>query len=504
MADFKIDENDRNIVPADEIDHTNVVRYEPRIKPDVPICAEPVRSFSINEEWAKHIFGAIQTLTLWTAWIGEQDERNEAVQEIMEWLTNSCGDVAMPTIFRDNPLDLCEVQYSIDGGVSWVTMFRKDVCTPKASPTIVTNIYNDIDEINNNNTTWNNNIINIAPQWEYVDLDSDKALCWAIDFYVDMVCDVAINQIKSGNADRRDDNDWLEDVSNALTAGVIATIALLPTAPISMPVAALTALAWASTTIVQAAWDWIVTDDYSMYEDTEARQIIKCAMYQEMEGDTPQWELWRDSLSYHSSFGGNASRIAGLVHKWNQNIDIYINYMLLMEDINSIADTLPECPCDPRWSHFWDFTTVGSVDWRIGDYGEFQEGIGMVAQLRFLDGWYSMLISDLEFGAEIAELVPRCDGFQFHMELVRGTWDSNATALYMLQEPSAPHSANSGFAQTGNPGWRHNFTLTDVDLARISTLRSCFTAAGVYGSVVITGITFHGVGVDPFYGRVTA
>lgn len=406
--------------------------------------------------------------------------------------------------FRDNPQDLCEVQYSNDGGDTWVTMFRKDVCAPvgAVTPLDITNIYNDIENITTNNTTWDNDIINVAPQWEYVDEDSDKALCWAISFFVDMICDVSIEEIKNGNIDRRDENQWLEDVSVALSAGVIATLVLLPTAPVTLPAAVITFIAWASITSVEAIWDHLVGEDYSDFEDEDARQVIKCQMYRNIAGGTPQWTDWETSMDMHSNFCPPESTIARVVMDWCHNEDVYINYMILLEDINSIADTLPECPCPERWEHFWDFENVGPGTWTIyGDYGHYEEGIGFVTDLRLDGSWYSNMIDELTLGEEIPGFVQRCDGFQIHTTVVRGTWDGQANWLRMIQDPHAEFTQTQGNCYTGNPGWRHNFAVGTVDKLAIEMLRSCLTEdLEGYGSIILTGITLHGEGVDPFSG----
>ena len=174
--------------------------------------------------------------------------------------------------------------------------------------------------------------------------------------------------------------------------------------------------------------------------------------------------------------------------------------LLLTEDINSIAAGLPACPCPATWSHTWDFENVGREGWTIGPYGEYQEGVGIVGELRLLGGNYSMIIENLR----LDETVPRCDGFGFFSTRVRGTWDSNVTSLNMLQPPQPASNENSGWFLTGSTAWRHNFALGDLTKAEIGFIRSCFTAAGSYGSVIIRSITLYGQGVDPFLGWETS
>ncbi|GAG56316.1 unnamed protein product [marine sediment metagenome] len=248
--------------------------------------------------------------------------------------------------FRDNPADPCEVQYSNDGE-TWQTMFRKDTCPVNAAPTEqdITNIYNDIDSINTNNTTWNGDITNIAPKWAYVDENSDNALCWAIDFYVDWICDVAIKQIQSDNQNRRDENEWVDDVAAILAGGVIASIAALATTPITLPVIAIGIITWSTTRIVDEVWDWLASYSYDRFTNMDARQAVKCWMWYAVRGETPQFEDWSHSLDDFIGDNDDETAIAGAVAEHNSDEDIYINYMLLMEELNDIADSLPECDC---------------------------------------------------------------------------------------------------------------------------------------------------------------
>ncbi len=250
--------------------------------------------------------------------------------------------------FRDNPDDLCEVQYSIDGGVTWITMFRKDVCAPAVAPSNMTisNYYDDRDNITTNYTTWNNDIINVAPDWAYEDEYSDRALCWAIDFYVDMICDVGINQIKTNNVNARKANDWLDDVAAVLAGAIIANMAAAAASGgITIPVLIVSAVTYASVTIVDEIWDYLVSVDYSVLEDMDARQEVKCEMWHYLRGETPQWVDWTASLNGYAPADPNAEVIGAVVNNWNAEVNVYINFLMAMEEINDVKGSLPECDC---------------------------------------------------------------------------------------------------------------------------------------------------------------
>jgi len=438
--------------------------------------------------------------TRWTNLTISADQLDDFVAQIDSQLDgNDCGVCNMQ--FRENPADICEVQYSTDGGQTWATMFRKDTCNPVCGTQDIDNSYTTITNIENDNTTWNNDITNVAPDWAYVDTYSDNALCWAIDFYVDMICDVMIAQIKGENEKKRSDNDWLEDVEQIITTGVVAAIAAT-TGAVAMPAIVVGAVAWASVQIVDSVWDFLVTVDYSAFEDEEARQVIKCIMYQAQNGETPQFPNWRDSLEFWETLDGNAKAIGKVVHLWNQEEDIYIQYMLLMEDINSIRDTLPECPCPDRWEHVWNFATHGLEAWQITDqmWGSFSPGIGVNGTIEDTGGGYtSVLISYLS----LLETIPRCDGWTIYYVADRGDWDQNATSLLMENPPEAGDTQMSGWFQSGQRVWKQFMNLNDLTQLKLM-IRASRTIAGDNGAVLVWKIMLEGVGENPFYGRETS
>lgn len=285
--------------------------------------------------------------TRWENLTATSDELDAFVSQIDSQLDGNDCEVGNME-FRDNPLDICEVQYSNDGGDTWTTMFRKDVCVPKSSTTTtdIDNVYTDITNIENNHTTWNNNITNIAPQWAYVDEDSDKALCYVIDKYVDWICDIAIKQIETDNETRRSENDWLDDVAILLTELVMdVVIAVAGTITISTLV--IGAVAYASVQLVEAVWDHLVNQGTDFYQDQDAREVVKCYMYNHLKGATPQYEDWAASLETFDYIQATDAEgaIATTVNLFNQEVDVFINYMLLMEDVNGISNLLPICDC---------------------------------------------------------------------------------------------------------------------------------------------------------------
>ena len=288
--------------------------------------------------------------TRWAQLGVTSDQLEEFVGAIDNQLDgNDCGVCNME--FRDNPSDDCEVQYSNDAGLTWTTMFRKDICAPQKIITseTITQTTTNINTVITNNATYAGDILNVAPEWEYVDQWSDNALCYVINKYVRFVCDFAVNEIVTYNTQKRSENDWLDDIAVLLAELVMDVLVATSVAsggnPITMPIVAMGALTWASVQIVEWAWDYWAGIDPDKFKDEDAIEVVACWMYNKMRGSTPTFSRWRDSLDDFVPDGVAESSISSSVAAFNAEVDIFINYMILMEEVNDIAEYLDVCDC---------------------------------------------------------------------------------------------------------------------------------------------------------------
>ena len=314
-----------------QLDYTTLLSFDSAVQ--IPVCLTQ-RQVAILK--------ALLIPAYWeTRWINLPVTADQLEAEMAELDSQLDGNDCEANImdFRDNPSDPCEVQYSKDGGETWLTMFRKDIC-PVASLGDISIITNNQTEIENNNTTWNNDITNLAPEWEYEDENSDKALCWVIDFYVEWICDVSIQEIKSHNAEIEDDVALWDDVLEQFAAGLIAAMVF-----IKVDAAVAGAVAWAVIEIATELYVYLQTVSYEHFQDEEAKQAVKCAMYHHIRGETPQWEDWEHSLDDFVPANVPETSISTTVALWNSVQDVYINYLFTLEDINSVSESLPDCPC---------------------------------------------------------------------------------------------------------------------------------------------------------------
>lgn len=159
-----------------------------------------------------------------------------------------------------------------------------------------------------------------------------------------MVCEVAIEEIKSGNEDRRSHNDWIDDVTDAVVQ-IVITVVTISGGTLAPEGVIVGAIAWATERICTAIWDYLVTYTYDQFEDDDAKDAVICHMYLALRGETPQFEDWSESLDNFEPENANETAISTVVKEWLGDLDIFINYMLMMEDVLQVVEYLPECDC---------------------------------------------------------------------------------------------------------------------------------------------------------------
>lgn len=241
--------------------------------------------------------------------------------------------------FRDNPADLCEVQYSHDDGETWATMFRKDNCVVP-SVTMYTDIENSKTTITNNMTTYDGDIINVAPGWEYEGEDTDAALCMAIRLFVDWVCGVAIASLGNGNNITKDFMRFWDDIGEELSLEMIAYAAT-----VNLPAAAIMAVAWAGTNNLVEKMEDLLEDEAEAFENEDAKEDVRCWMYNSMRGGQITFEAWAAALDTYVAPTTEAEDISDQVKLWLDDEDLYVQYLILVDDLTTLPGELPECDC---------------------------------------------------------------------------------------------------------------------------------------------------------------
>lgn len=163
--------------------------------------------------------------------------------------------------------------------------------------------------------------------------------------------------------------------------------------------------------------------------------------------------------------------------------------------------------CDNSWIHEWDFAGYGKDDWEVdpagGDGGVWTQGLGFEGTQIELNGNWSMHVNVLHWVGVLP--IPDMTKFSIVYDMDRGGWNSGNVSFWMTVGGSTYEEWNSGYSTTVTGGIREiEFPLQDGVVARFYTRCSRWSNDSQPGSVLIRSVTMEGVGVDPFYGRVTA
>jgi hypothetical protein len=306
-------------------------------------------TFPDTDEYTRAFYGAVTSLCKWWNWEKSYNAGDERAKEAAElWrnellfsVVDSCeGGGDMPVQLRENPSDACLIEQSFDDGVTWHYAWRKDNCGGTTTNYSPQQIVNDITNITNNNITYAGDIINIAPKWGYTPGITDLALCYAVKTYVDLVCDFHLTQLK--------DNNTLLDISHF--AQSIATLLLPPLVAVAAGTgqyyaAAAGAVAYAMAEEGFRLINEALSNDRSFYEDTAAREVVACWMFTKIKGATPQFAEWGSSLDDFRSDDEIQNAIAKIVSIANSSEDLYVNYLLTLQDLSDMTASLPSCNC---------------------------------------------------------------------------------------------------------------------------------------------------------------
>ena len=263
---------------------------------------------------------------------------------------------------RQNPDDPCLLEQSFDAGETWVEAFNYKLC----QNTDMTNISNqwNLSFVFNTDLeiVYDNDITNVFNDWGYdqtgTDADRDAALCHAITQWVDSICEFLIITIENGNAEVQDQAQFWSDLTFALGGAAIALGAFGV-----YPLAALfggTSLLLTSI-VVDSIDEWLM-EDATPYRDHDARAEVVCEMYLAMQGNTPTYANWSNSLD--DALSGNAEKIRTVVDAVNQSEMAFVDWLGLYADMIAIGAGSIGNECDDcqDWFHIWKFDTASGSD----------------------------------------------------------------------------------------------------------------------------------------------
>ncbi len=314
----------------------------------IPATGYPTKTFCVtipdNDEYRRAFFGQLLALTDTHIW--EFAGGTEAAEAAKLWqdlflqnqssyeMQAGCSD--MPVELRQSPTNSCILEFSTDGGFIWQTAFDFRLCDQFGGVTAEIN-FNNIDAsqtiLTNNFTTYNGDIINVAPDWQYGDANDtlrQRALCFALGLWVDLVVDTII-EIKLRNLEEEKDilDNW-SDIFDTVSQGILGAIAI----GFSAVWAPWAAVGFAIASVAANFASELLMVDLSIYEDETLRDEITCCMYDAMEGNTPTYATWQTSLS-SCSLTGDHETLRAEIAKFLNDEELFVQ--LFVQGIEGLA-----------------------------------------------------------------------------------------------------------------------------------------------------------------------
>lgn len=346
-----------------------------------------------------------------------EDERKAFVEAWNDLIARvgaavECETMPYP-IFRQNPLNGCQMQQSLDNGETWVTVMDASACSVPADPappmirlrqsptqpklleqslnsgsswttaydfslyTIGRNViqeqilYNQTTNIlNEYNQTWNNSptVNNFAPSLVFNgtsdDAHRDAAICYAVGIWYDAAKTSAIELKRSGG-----------DSQAAFAAGIAGAAAGMIGSPVFGVIVA--AVVGALVKGIETLFTNISDGNWA-----SARNDIICCMYEGLMGETLTEARFQAGVSACGFDTGSVSEaIRELIHLLLQERDVYLSFIRFASEGFQFAQygILPDCLCDDEEPGTWEktFDLLGGANGWTVNVGAYVGGTGI-------------------------------------------------------------------------------------------------------------------------------
>jgi len=320
-----------------------VPRYAPRIKP-TPIPAAsafdlPTRCVTINERWISHILGLLEVLDQPDAWIGTAEEitaaRDEVNAIIAAFHEGNC-ETTMPTLLRQNPADVCQLQYSNDDGETWSLAFDYGLCIPSWADGLIAQ-----------------SVANVppspyAPEETFIYSEGDDAE--QVERRVLALCAAAravVNTALDSYIAARDGTLVLPSIVSI--AGALALTAL--------PIIGVTVWMTIGIAIAVAALDvyltWATLVDAPIASDAERRDKMACLMIARLTGAAVTPESVYAAFNADACFTGDDENVRLILRDMFNNVasqeDLYNGFLTVLGGATQAAGQgaeLEDCGCE--------------------------------------------------------------------------------------------------------------------------------------------------------------
>lgn len=323
-----------------------IPHYSPIVEPLPPPPHEygnDLICIAIDPHFITYVVTALQIYAQKDVWQGDIDTQRWSKAQILSlWTSIANQESCENTMFdlRENPIDECEIQKSTDGGTTWVYAWRKDNCAPMYSKELLhVSLTGSFDLFTTKYLSiYNSDPLATFPETVYQSDGNnnyrDVAMCHAVRAVIDICLAAAIEHIN-------DLNIWL-DIGKAV-------LTIINTASSKLP-GAVGLYLFVGTAIANAALDIFSTITLAaieVYEDEETRQILACAMFESLYGETITFDRFNTALDNFTPTGVIEPIQVQAIKPFLQKVEIYLAFLSAMNDLLPYAKLgiIENCDC---------------------------------------------------------------------------------------------------------------------------------------------------------------
>ncbi len=278
----------------------------------------------------------------------------------------------MTQILRQNPDNVCQLQQSDDGGVTWTLAFDYALCSNLANADKA--LDEGINEIYRLLGDYDGTLGSIAPDMVYdstaTDEIRDLALCHATKEIVDIICEMELK--------RREVSPILTTVGQV--GAVMAAILSIPSGGSSVVLFALGASLGAA--IVGAGATIFSSFSDALLGNEEVREKVACCMYDSLKGQAPTLNPFLQSLNGCGFAGGSSeAQLRGAISGLLDEPHVYHTFINRLQQGYKYAEMgLVDCPCDSPMTYYFEANLANSecgfISIDTGNYDNYVSGTG--------------------------------------------------------------------------------------------------------------------------------
>lgn len=302
--------------------------------------------------------GTVERLSQWFNWDKSYTPGDTRARDTAQYMRQllfdhfTIGDCNMAQFrLRQNPLNPCLLEQSLDGGETWTVAFNYGLCSTGTSGS--NDLTDAIFRLSELVDEYEALLDQYANDPNYVPdniTQADDPLCWTIVNFVDLLCQAVLEY-------RKKDTQGMQ-LAGALL-GVVVGVVSVALGIATVGIFGIIAMTLASAVAELAATAWDNVSD-GLLNNADAKQKVVCCMYNALTETTPTRATLLTSLD-NCGFSdplSNEEQLRGAIVGSLANTDIQVAFFELLSQAITGESGLPATDCTCAWCYTWDFAAV--------------------------------------------------------------------------------------------------------------------------------------------------